>query len=253
MMRDEDDHDRLAAEYVLGVLEGHDAARAERMLASDGAFAAAVAHWRARFSELDQTARPLSPGEALWHRIEGGLAEATAAPAPAVPVIVPDPRNAFRAAWRSLAFWRFASLAGAAATVLLTFGLVLTAQFMSQDLAVERARKPVLVAVLVKEGTSEPGAVVNAFASGRVELIPLERINVPPDRALEIWTLWDRGVGPRSVGLIREARSVELNLQNLPRTGPNQLFEITVEPAGGSPTGRPTGPILMKGTTSTAL
>jgi anti-sigma-K factor RskA len=72
-------------------------------------------------------------------------------------------------------------------------------------------------------------------------------------RALQIWTSWDRRVGPRSVGLIREAQSVQLDLSNLPRPDPNQLFEITVEPAGGSPAGRPTGPVLMKGTTSTAL
>jgi anti-sigma-K factor RskA len=31
------------------------------------------------------------------------------------------------------------------------------------------------------------------------------------------------------------------------------LFEITLEPVGGSPTGRPTGPILMKGNAVTAL
>jgi anti-sigma-K factor RskA len=85
------------------------------------------------------------------------------------------------------------------------------------------------------------------------ELIPLEAINVPPDRALEIWTLWDRAVGPRSIGLINEARTLRLNLENLPKPAPNQLFEITLEPKTGSPTGRPTGPILMKGTTSTAL
>jgi anti-sigma-K factor RskA len=76
---------------------------------------------------------------------------------------------------------------------------------------------------------------------------------VPPDRALQIWTLWDRARGPVSVGLIRQARSLQLNVIDLPRTGPDQLFEITLEPSSGSPTGRPTGPILMKGTTATAL
>jgi anti-sigma-K factor RskA len=103
------------------------------------------------------------------------------------------------------------------------------------------------------EGSAEPAAVVNAFADGRTELVPLRTIAVPPDRALEIWTLWDRAVGPRSIGLLDQARSVRLNLENLPKPGPNQLFEITLEPKTGSPTGRPTGPILMKGLTSTAL
>ncbi len=46
---------------------------------------------------------------------------------------------------------------------------------------------------------------------------------------------------------------MSLNLSNLPSTGPNQLFEITLEPKTGSPTGRPTGPILMKGLTTPTL
>ena len=71
-----------------------------------------------------------------------------------------------------------------------------------------------------------------------VELVPLESIEVPHNHALQIWTLWDRAVGPRSVGLVHQAHSVRLNLENLPNPGPNQLFEITLEPATGSPTGR---------------
>src|SRR3712207_7513512 len=49
-------------------------------------------------------------------------------------------------------------------------------------------------------------------------------------RSLEIWTLWDKAAGPRSIGLVHQARFVRLNLQNLPKPGPNQLFEITLEP-----------------------
>jgi anti-sigma-K factor RskA len=117
----------------------------------------------------------------------------------------------------------------------------------------EAVRKPVYVAILVNDDSRQPGAVVNAFADGRVEMITLTDINVPAGRALEIWTLWDRNVGPRSVGLIDRARTVQLNLDKLPPTGPDQLFEITLEPEGGSPIGRPTGPILYKGTTSRPL
>jgi hypothetical protein len=39
----------------------------------------------------------------------------------------------------------------------------------------------------------------------------------------------------------------EGSLKDLPPPGPDQLFEITLEPAAGSPTGRPTGPVLFKG------
>ena len=75
---------------------------------------------------------------------------------------------------------------------------------------------------------------------------------MPEGRALEIWTLWDRQRGPVSVGLMDRPRSIRLKLDNLPKNA-GQLFEITLEPKTGSPTGRPTGPILMKGLTTTAL
>ncbi|MDQ6620387.1 MAG: hypothetical protein M3Z31_11965 [Pseudomonadota bacterium] len=40
-----------------------------------------------------------------------------------------------------------------------------------------------------------------------------------------------------------------LPLSRLPGVGSQQLFEITLEPEGGSTTGRPTGPILYVGRT----
>ena len=116
MTRD-DDLERLAAEHALGLLEGEEAARAERMLASDQTFAAAVAYWRSRFTELDQTALAARPSEALWRRIESGLAQTATSQVPTTPLIVPDPRNAFRALWHNLAFWRFSGLATALAQI----------------------------------------------------------------------------------------------------------------------------------------
>ncbi len=234
------ERDALAAEYVLGLLDEPGRATAERMIAADAGFARAVEDWRSRLAPIDDTARTVPAGADLWQRIAASL--------PAVrPVRAAAPVNAGRSwfgdLWDNLGFWRLAGLAGAAASVVLAVGLLV---------AVERsARTPVLVAVLVTDA-NEPAAVVNAFADGRTELVPLAAIPVPEGRALEIWTLWDRQVGPRSVGLIGRAQSTRLRLDNLP-LGPNQLFEITLEPVGGSPVGRPTGPILMKGLTNQAL
>ena len=49
------------------------------------------------------------------------------------------------------------------------------------------------------------------------------------------------------LGLLEAARSVVLEGPDLPQPREDQLYEITVENEGGSPTGRPTGPILVKG------
>jgi len=80
-----------------------------------------------------------------------------------------------------------------------------------------------------------------------------ELADVPPGRALEVWTLPSRERGPVSVGLMNQARTLQLALKSLPPPRPDQLFEITLEPETGSPTGRPTGPVLFKGNTALAL
>ncbi len=238
------ERDALAGEFVLGLIEGAELEAATRRFETDREFATSVEAWRRHFAALDATATPLAPSPQLWSRIEAGLA----APAPASTAqsrrAAPAPRGSRLADWwNSLFVWRGAALAGALATLLLAIGLVG---------ALDRARRqPVMVAVLMTEA-SVAAAVVHTFADGRVEMLPLQSINVPEGKALEIWTLWDRTVGPRSVGLIERARSTPLRLDNLP-LGKDQLFEITLEPATGSPTGRPTGPIIAKGTTAQAL
>ena len=128
-----------------------------------------------------------------------------------------------------------------------------TSQQLRDDLAALTQRKPLYVAVLVNDTTKEAGAIVNAFADGRVEMIPLKPIEVPAGRTLQVWTLWDRAIGPKSVGLTGQARTLQLDLQSLPKTIQDQLFEITLEPEGGSPIGRPTGPILFKGNAARAM
>ncbi|BBK41544.1 hypothetical protein STVA_15640 [Allostella vacuolata] len=231
-----EERDRLAAEHVLGLLDGAEEEQALRLAVEDAGFAQAVAAWRERFAEFDRTtpAEPVPDG--LWARIEHGLAS-PARRAAARP-------SSFAGLWQSLAFWRAAGLAGALASLVLALGAGLLWQ--------QRATAPVFVAILVTDA-NRPAAVVNAFADGRAELVPLDAIAVPPDRALEIWTLWDRARGPVSIGLLDRARTVRLNVGDLPRTRPDQLFEITLEPRTGSPTGRPTGPILMKGNAARAL
>jgi anti-sigma-K factor RskA len=235
-----EDHDRLAAEHVMGLLEGAEAALAEQLLEQDAGFAQLVSAWRARFAELDETCPPAPLDASLWGRIEASVGSSSAKLKPVAPLR----RGRFLALWENLGFWRVTGLASAAAATMLAVGLGFAMQ--------AAARKPVLVAVLLTSA-NQPAGVVNAFADGHAELLPLQAVDVPEGRVLEIWTLWDAARGPVSLGTLDAARSVGLRLDKLPRTTPNQLFEITLEPAGGSTTGRPTGPVLMKGTTSTAL
>lgn len=240
------DRDTLAAEHVLGLLEGDERRDAERLAQSDPAFQAAIARWQTHFAELDRSAAPVTADEGLWRRIEAALPaqEPVVQVSNATPVLVPNPLSAFRALWRSLSFWRIAGLAGAFASLLLAAGLGVTAN--------RAARQPVLIAVLLTD-QNHPAAVVNAFANGQAELVPLAGLNIPRGRALEVWAIPGQNRSPVSVGVVTEPRSLRLNLERLGQLRPDQLVAISVEPPTGSPTGQPTGPVILKGSTATAL
>jgi len=68
-----DDFDRLAAEHVMGLLDGEEALTAEKLLAQDHEFAGRVNYWRERFAAFDETAPKVAPRENLWARIEADL------------------------------------------------------------------------------------------------------------------------------------------------------------------------------------
>ena len=241
----------LAGDYVMGLLDDTEQATAERRLATDHSFAEAVGAWRKRLADLDLTAEETPPSPALWQRIAD-----TTKSAPVV--ALPAARAALRGAtlWHDIKFWRVAGIGGSLAALLfavIMIGALTTSRHLRRDLIALAQSKPVYVAVLVNDATRETGAIVNAFSNGRVELIPLRPIDVPAGRTLQVWTLWDRAVGPKSIGLTGQSRTLQLNLESLPETVQNQLFEITLEPEGGSPIGRPTGPILFKGNAARAL
>ena len=219
--------DVLAGEYVLGVLEGEERATFEHRLARDRELQAMVAAWRTRFAPLDATAAPVAPPAELWNRIEGSVGRRG---------VVDARPGLIERIWSNLGFWRGASFVGAAAAVLLAVALA----FFTA-----RSTQPMLVAVL-QGADAAPNAIVEVARDGRISVVPLKEFEVPTGRALQVWTLWDQARGPVSVGLIDRPRRADFQRADLPARD-NQLYEITLEPAGGSPTGRPTGPVLGKG------
>jgi anti-sigma-K factor RskA len=216
-----------AGEFVLGLGEARP---------NDPAFDAAVAAWRGHFAAIDASAPVMMPSPGLWSRIEASRAALKpAAPASASP---------FARFWDSLAIWRPVGMAGALASLVLAV-LLATRIAGGPEL-------PKLVAVL-SAPDGRAAAIVNAYADGTVQLVPLDEIPVPEGRVLEVWTLQTRERGPVSLARMERARTLKLDLRGLSAAQVGHLFEITLEPAGGSPTGRPTGPILMKGLAATRL
>ncbi|SON55149.1 putative anti-sigmaE protein [Hartmannibacter diazotrophicus] len=225
----ENDVPRLADEYVLGLLDPAEAADLEREMAADARLRDAVAASRDRFLPLDESVEPKAAGEELWDRIAANLPQRDATRATATDRA---PANDNRQpVWRSLA------MASMAACLLLAVGLGWT---------LTTKPEPVVIAVLVN-AAGEPQAIVEDYGNERASVSVLADIQVPDGRTMQVWTLPDQDTGPVSLGLLKGDGSSILKGPALPRPHDAQLYEITLEQAGGSPTGRPTGPVLAKG------
>ncbi|CAG8865703.1 hypothetical protein PS627_01622 [Pseudomonas fluorescens] len=223
-----DDIDALAGEYVLGTLPLEQRREVRRRLGSDTRLRAAVDAWEQRLLGLTELAEPQTPPPRLWQRIERSLGEHQALDRPA-----PTQASSW---WNPLALWRYLAGAGLLASVVLG-ALLLT-----------RTTPPTsYLVVLVGPQDQAPGWVIQTSDARQIQLIPLGVAQVPTDKALEFWTKGEGWQGPVSLGLVKPGHTVTLDLDKLPPLEPNQLFELTLENANGSPTGRPTGPIQFIG------
>jgi len=219
-----DERDALAGEYVLGTLPADLRQAVQSQLATDPALAQAVAAWERRLLPLAALAEPVVAPPRLWRRIETSLA-------------LNPPAPWWRLGWHSLALWRGLAVSGMAAAALMAAVLV------NQP----PADAPRFLVVLVAPQDKAPGWVVQASNTRAISLIPLATMEVPADKALEFWTKADNWNAPVSLGLVKPGQRIQVPLDKLPALQPNQLFELTLEPATGSPTGRPTGPIQFIG------
>ena len=224
--------DDLADEFVLGLLDDGEAAEVERRLPAEPALARAVARARDRYLALDLTAAPEELPDGFAARIGAEIDRSSAsgdAPAPGLKPAANENRPR-----------RLASRWAAAAAALLIFvaGAGIGWQVSQSE--------PVVIAVLLDD-TGTPRAMVEDFGNDTARIRFLSNVEVPQGRVMEVWTLPSADRGPVSLGLVEAARSAVLHGPDLPTPAGDQLYEITLEQAGGSPTGRPTGPIVAKG------
>ncbi|MGA1831478.1 anti-sigma factor [Rhizobium wenxiniae] len=225
----------IADEYVLGLLSEADVAEVENEIERNSTLATAVAEARERFLPLDTNVDPAALSPVLWQAIDARLPEQATMETPSIAFVSPRVPTAGNDNIRS--GWRSAAISAIAASLILAVGLVWS---------VTRSVEPLVVAVLVNEA-GEVQAVVEDFGNDTASIRLLTDFNVPEEKTMQVWTLPSREMGPMSLGLLEDAHSARLSGSTLPKPQDAQLYEITLEQAGGSPTGRPTGPILAKG------
>lgn len=223
----------LIDDVVVGLASEEDIARLETLAAENPEIAFAIARARQRFLALDETADELPLPEGFWERLNAKLDDRTEVPSDDTGSNVVD-----MAAMRGkLRRWRLSALSSIAASVALV-AVLGWSTLSRQDVAV--------IAVLLND-QGDAVALVEAMEDNTTRVTLLEQAEVPSDMVMQVWTKPEDTGPPVSLGLLESGTSRTLTVDGLPTPHLLQLYEITTEPAGGSPTNLPTGPILGKG------
>lgn len=220
-LRDPDTVEKLAAEYVLGTLRGPARHRFQRLAQSRRDVREAIWRWEGRLAGLFPPGAELAPPAAAWAGIEARIWGQ------------PSHRPGL---WRSLGFWRGWSAAATAAALVLALWLVPLPP--SQE-------RPDHVGI-IGDGASPQWMVSANLETGRLDVRAVNAEAAAVEKAFELWMLPEAGP-PRSIGLL------PVSGESMTRTLPPALLAllreskglaVSIEPAGGSPTGLPTGPVI---------
>lgn len=233
-------------EVVLGLASEAEVAEIEALCAADPGIAAQLERARGRFAALDDTADVLPLPDNLWSRVDASLDARADDDEPAAD----EPGTGgsadilrFVPLQKAVRTWRATALGGLAAALLLAIGL---------GWSMLSTVEPTVIAVLL-DSQGQPIALVEGNDNNKTLITLLENARVPDDKVMQVWTKPEDDGSPVSLGLLDAARSRTLSVEGLPPPREDQLYEITYEPLGGSPTNLPTGPILGKGFAKTPV
>jgi len=214
--------DRLAAEYVLGTLRFRARRRFERWLLSPQV-GALVKAWEERLAGLEPHLPSIAPPATVWRGIETRL--------------------------------KLRKLGRASVTRYLAIAASLLFFAMLGVLAVRNwdetsVTPPVQLAATQKAFIEENAETiywrVELLGDNRELNLHVQQVHeLPPGKAFELWALTASGT-PVSLGLMPttgDHHRVLTEAQRAALSGAKQLA-VSLEPAGGSPTGLPTGPVL---------
>lgn len=276
----DEDRDGFAAEYVLGTLDAEERAQADALMLVDAAFAASVRRWERRLGELNVLVAPVEPGAPVWDRIKAGLSGTQQSgelhlpevAAPAQPMRGDTPGAEIIQMRQRMQRWRgFSAITWLAAACLV--GIVLVREYspdvLPPDLrpqppqvVTQIVEKPVevvrevvrevpaprpaqLVAVFQKDEQS-PEFILTVDVEKRTLTVRTVAAQRQPDRDYQVWIQPRPDVPPESLGLVSaDEFTVRTTLAAYePGVISSATYGISLEPVGGSPTGRPTSPAI---------
>ena len=234
-MTDDRDLQERIDEVVIGLAEPDEIDAIEKLAAEAPDIALMLERTRARFAELDETASPEELPADMWARISEKIDHSANEQSPDSNV-VPLSRSKLSGPQlsRPMIWTTSASIAAS-----LVMAVLLGWSLLSKP-------DPTVIAVLINDA-GRPVALVEGAKDNTTLITLLGSASVPAGRVMQVWTKPKDDGPPVSLGVLDRPEGATLSVQGLPVPSTRQLYEITFEQDGGSPTGLPTGPIYGKG------
>ncbi|QND49414.1 anti-sigma factor [Rhizobium lusitanum] len=216
----------LAGEYVLGVLSLEDRQKVERRMRSDRQFAAIVSRWEQNLSGFNDDYEIVAPPASVFPKVEKRVFRETAFGAHL---------------WGSLLLWRsvaFGSLFLAIGVLMFTVTNNTSQPSPGKQLTASLAGQNSPINLLANYDATNGLLRVTPVAAGQ-----------PQEKSLELWLI--RGSDPaEALGILPQTGEGEIVLPSElhGKLTEGAIIAVSVEPFGGSPTGKPTGNVIASGT-----
>jgi anti-sigma-K factor RskA len=215
--------DALCGEYLVGTLRAGPRRRFERALREEPLVAARLATWQRGFAPRPSAHMRVQPDPATWRRLETGL----------------DLAKFKRRWWRRVGLWRLWATAATAALVVVV------------GIQIQRVEAPRQLTEIARLGAKDQAPMVTASLSKDHQFLELRSarpVEAGAQQSYELWLIPKEGGAPLSLAVLGrlDARLI-VPQRYRTRLQSGATLAVSVEPAGGSPTGAPTGPVILVG------
>lgn len=216
----------LAAQYVLGTLDGPARKRFEFEVIQDDQVRRSVWYWEQQLNQLGENVKPLTPEHRVWLAIQQRLFGT-----PAVSSSTPVQNNVVTLQPKQNGWWKgVAALASAAAVVLAVL--------------LGRVEPPVPVPQYTEiaffQDAEQSPLWLLELSDETLSIRATERLTAQANKDYELWIVAKDGRAPISLGLLPKNGQLTLAKDKYFDELDIAVLAVSLEPLGGSPNGSPT-------------
>ncbi|QTH62891.1 anti-sigma factor [Psychrosphaera ytuae] len=223
--------DMLAAEYVVGTLQGKARDRYTRLMLTMSAAREATWKWEQQMNNLASSIQPVVPSPDVWSRINqsiGGQDDTvfSFADAQSKQQKAPDSSSTSKTMWKLL-------------TMFATAACLVLAFLVLQPVTPPDMRSTVQQVAVFHNDKDAPLWFIDVTEQ-KLSILATKALVPEPNKDYELWMIIEGQDNPISLGLLPKSGRVELAKNQLFDVDKIAVLAVSLEPLGGSQTGLPT-------------